>query len=101
MAIAVHSRSPRQSLSGAAKKRKIMKKLHYAFAAGTLLALSSIAMPARALPAHPIPAASVSGDVVNARYHYVPRRVCTVRTVVTRGYHGRRIVKRVRVCRVR
>lgn len=78
-----------------------MKKLHYAFAAGTLLALSSLAMPARALPAHPIPAATVSGDVVNARYHYAPRKVCTVRTVVTRGYHGRRIVKHVRVCRTR
>ena len=78
-----------------------MKKFAYAVAAGTLLALSSLAAPANALPAHPIPSVSVSGDVVNARYHYVPRRVCTVRTVVTRGYHGRRIVKRVRVCRTR
>lgn len=78
-----------------------MKKLSYALAAGTLLALSSLAAPASALPAHPLPAASVSGDIVNARYHYAPRRVCTVRTVVTRGYHGRRVVKHVRVCRVR
>jgi hypothetical protein len=78
-----------------------MKKFTCALAAGTLLALSSLAAPANALPAHPIPSASVSGDVVNARYHYAPRRVCTVRTVVTRGYHGRRIVKRVRVCRSR
>lgn len=82
-----------------------MKKFSYALAAGTLLALSSLAAPARALPAQPIPSALpsalVSEDVVNARYHYVPRRVCTVRTVVTRGYHGRRIVKRVRVCRGR
>ena len=78
-----------------------MKKLSYALAAGTLLALSSLMVPAHALPAQPIPNASVSGDVVNARYHYVPRRFCTVRTVVTRGYHGRRVVKRVRVCRVR
>ncbi|WP_155253816.1 hypothetical protein [Bradyrhizobium japonicum] len=78
-----------------------MKKLSYALAAGTLLALSSLAMPAHALTAHPMPSAAVSADVVNARYHYAPRRVCTVRTVVKRGYHGRRIVKRVRVCRVR
>jgi hypothetical protein len=78
-----------------------MKKLSYALAAGTLLALSSLAMPAHALTAHPIPGAAVSADVVNARYHYAPRRVCTVRTVDKRGYHGRRIVKRVRVCRVR
>ncbi len=78
-----------------------MKKLSYALAAGTLLALSSLAAPANALPAHPLPSATVSGDVVNARFHYAPRRVCTVRTVITRGYHGRRIVKRVRVCRGR
>ena len=78
-----------------------MKKLTCALAAGTLLALSSLAAPAIALPAHPIPSATVSGDAVNARYHYAPRRVCTVRTVVTRGHHGRRIVKHVRVCRSR
>ncbi len=78
-----------------------MKKLTCAVAAGTLLALSSLATPASALPAQPIPGAGVSGDIVNARYHYAPRRVCTVRTVVTRGYHGHRVVKRVRVCRGR
>ncbi|MBJ7402681.1 MAG: hypothetical protein JHD07_05020 [Bradyrhizobium sp.] len=78
-----------------------MKKLACALAAGTLLAISSLAAPANALPAQPIPGAAMSGDAMNARYHYAPRRVCTVRTVVTRGHHGRRIVKRVRVCRVR
>jgi len=78
-----------------------MKKLACALAAGTLLALSSLSGPANALPAQPLPGAAVSDDIVNARYHYAPRRVCTVRTVVTRGYHGRRIVKHVRVCRGR
>lgn len=93
--------APTDVFRGKQEKGMVMKKLSYALAAGTLFALSSLAMPAHALPAHPIPNASVPGDVVNARYHYVPRRVCTVRTVVTRGYHGRRIVKRVRVCRMR
>ncbi|MDD1536441.1 MULTISPECIES: hypothetical protein [unclassified Bradyrhizobium] len=78
-----------------------MKKLTCAVAAGTLLALSSLAAPANALPAQPIPGAAASGDIVNARYHHAHRRVCTVRTVVTRGHHGHRIVKRVRVCRSR
>lgn len=76
-----------------------MKKLAYALAAATLLAGSSFAMQAQALPAHPVP--GVASDVVNARYHYAPRRVCTTRTIVTRGHHGHRIVKRVRTCRMR
>lgn len=75
-----------------------MKKLALGVAAAASLALSALSVPASAMPARPI-GAIASSDVVQARYHYHPRRVCTVRTVVTRGYHGRRVVKQVRVCR--
>ncbi|WP_247296725.1 hypothetical protein [Bradyrhizobium sp. 179] len=84
--------------SGAKKKESSMKKLALGVAAAASLALSALSLPARAMPVQPI-GATATPDLLQARYHYHPRRVCTVRTVVTRGYHGRRVVKRVRVCR--
>jgi hypothetical protein len=65
-----------------------MKKIAYGFAAAAMLAGTQFLVPANAMMAPP----------VGYHYHH-HRRVCTVRTVVTRGYHGRRIVKHVRVCR--
>ena len=73
-----------------------MTKIALGFATAALVSLSSFSAPAYALPAHPL-ATSDSSDVVNVRL--VRHKVCTVRTVVTRGFHGKRIVKRVKVCR--
>ncbi|MCK1306585.1 MULTISPECIES: hypothetical protein [unclassified Bradyrhizobium] len=75
-----------------------MKKLAYGFAAAALLAGIHFAVPANAMTAPPAGAAATS-ETVQVRYFHHHRRVCTVRTIVKRGYHGRRIVKRVRVCR--
>jgi hypothetical protein len=76
-----------------------MKKIAYGVAAAALLAGTQFLVPANAMMAPPVGAAATS-ETMQAGYHYHHhRRVCTVRTVVTRGYHGRRIVKHVRVCR--
>jgi hypothetical protein len=38
--------------------------------------------------------------VTTVQYRHRHRRpVCTMKTVVQRGHHGHRVVKRVRVCR--
>ncbi|WP_027580335.1 hypothetical protein [Bradyrhizobium sp. Ai1a-2] len=71
-----------------------MKKVTLGFAAAVVVGLSSFSVPATAMPMHQVGAAN--SEVIQARYH---RKVCTVRNVVTRGPHGRRIVKHVRVCR--
>ncbi|MGY4466914.1 hypothetical protein ACVWWK_002596 [Bradyrhizobium sp. LB9.1b] len=57
-----------------------------------------LAVPANAMTAPPVGAGATS-ETVQVRYYNHHRRVCTVRTIVKRGYHGRRIVKHVRVCR--
>jgi hypothetical protein len=83
-----------------------MKKITLGFAAAALLGLASFSAPAIAFQA-PLPgAATAASDVVTVDYrrrHYSHRHrsVCKFRTVVSRDYHGRRIVKRVRVCRPR
>jgi hypothetical protein len=83
-----------------------MKKVTFGLAAAALLGLASFSMPAEAFPA-PMPGAAAASDVVTVQYRHRDRfrhrhhRVCKVRTVVTRGYHGRRVVKQVRVCRTR
>ncbi|WP_144030790.1 hypothetical protein [Bradyrhizobium japonicum] len=75
-----------------------MKKIVYGFAAAALLASTQFLVPANAMMAPPVGVAATS-ETMQAGYHYHHRRVCTVRTIVKRGYHGRRIVKHVRVCR--
>ena len=79
-----------------------MKKITLGFAVAALVGLSSFSVPARAMPM-PMPMPQVgaaSSEIIQARYHHRHyHRVCKVRTVVTRGLHGKRIVKRVRVCR--
>ncbi|MCK1390509.1 hypothetical protein [Bradyrhizobium sp. 1] len=77
-----------------------MKKIAYGFAVAALLAGTQFSVPANAMMAPPVGAAATS-ETMQAGYHYRQhhRRVCTVRTIVTRGYHGRRIVKHVRACR--
>lgn len=79
-----------------------MSKLTLGFLAAGALGLAALATPAAALPLHaPNPAihaghASHSAVTpIQARRHH---RRCTVKNVVERR-HGRRIVKRVRVCR--
>jgi len=74
-----------------------MKKLALGLAAAWL-GFSALSGSANAMPAHRS-GITASSDLVQAHYHHRHRKVCTVRTVVHRGYHGRRIVKRVRVCR--
>ncbi|MGX9393420.1 hypothetical protein ACWX0K_15985 [Nitrobacteraceae bacterium UC4446_H13] len=76
-----------------------MKKTALGFAAAIVLSLASFSAPASALPAAPS-LATHSSDVTAVQYRGRHRRpVCTMRTVVQRGHHGHRIVKRVRVCR--
>jgi len=75
-----------------------VKKTALGFAAAIALSLASFSAPASALPAaHGI--APHSSDVTTVQFHHRHRPICTTRTIVQRGHHGRRIVKRVRVCR--
>jgi hypothetical protein len=76
-----------------------MKTLTLGLAAATLLGLTAFAVPASAFQAPLAGVSTAPSDVTAARYHYRPRRVCTVRTIVTRDRFGRRIVRKARVCR--
>jgi hypothetical protein len=74
-----------------------VKKTVLALSTAAVCGLLSFAAPASAAP---LPAAGVSvdhTDVSSQRFHR--RKVCTVRTVVHRGPHGRRIVRKIRTCR--
>jgi hypothetical protein len=87
-----------------ATRRTIVKKTAFGFAAALALGLVSFSLPASAMPAVPGLATQAASDVTTVQYYHRHRhvhrhRACTYRTVVSRGYHGRRIVKRVRVCR--
>jgi len=79
-----------------------MKKIAHGLVIAVLLAVGTLSAPANAAPASPI-APAVATDLVQTQYHhhhrYHSRKVCKLRTVVKRGYHGRRVVTRVRVCR--
>lgn len=81
-----------------------MKKLVLGVAAATLLGLGALATPAAAAAPAPSQTAAPLTDVSAQRY-VVRKRVvrrgphCTVRKVVTRGHHGRRVVRTTRVCR--
>ena len=79
-----------------------MNNFTFGLATAALLGLSVLSLPVNAMPVHPMSTAATS-EIIQARYHhhYRPHKVCTVRTVVRRGYHGRRVVKKVRVCRIR
>jgi len=69
------------------------------FAAAVALGLASFSAPASALPVAPGVAVQSSSDVTTVQYRHRHRPHCTMRTIVKRGHHGKRIVKRVRVCR--
>lgn len=75
-----------------------MKKTTLGFAAAIALGLASFSAPASALPAAPGIAAH-SSDAITVQYRHRHRQHCTMKTIVKRGHHGHRIVKRVRVCR--
>lgn len=84
-----------------------MKKTALGFAAVLALGLASFAAPASAMPAAPGLATHGASDVTTVqyrhrhhhRYHRMHRRpVCTYRTVMSR-HHGRRVVRKIRVCR--
>jgi hypothetical protein len=74
-----------------------VKKTALGFAAAIALSLASFSAPASALPAAHGLAAHSDVTTVQFRHRHGPR--CTMKTVVSRGHHGKRIVKRVRVCR--
>jgi hypothetical protein len=81
----------------------LVKKIALGVAAALLLGLGSLSVPASAAtPLSVQPAASIT-DVSAARYmvrkHVRRGPVCTVRKVVRRGPHGRRVVTRTRICR--
>jgi hypothetical protein len=74
-----------------------MKKTSFGLATAILLGVASFSAPASAFQAS-LPAAGVTSDVTAVLYRR-HAKVCSVRTVVSRGLHGRRVVKKVRVCR--
>jgi hypothetical protein len=79
-----------------------MKKGVLSMFGAALVAIAFSGSSATALPIAPQPAAGATAGIVLAQYHghyHVRPPRCTMRTVVTRGPYGRRIVKRVRVCR--
>ncbi|MGB3866197.1 MAG: hypothetical protein WBA29_11290 [Xanthobacteraceae bacterium] len=77
-----------------------MKKTAFGFAAAIALGLASLSAPASALPAAHGVAVHTSSDVTSVQFRRHHRKpVCTMRTIVKHGHHGKRIVKRVRVCR--
>jgi hypothetical protein len=72
----------------------MMTKATLGLAAATLLGLAAFSVPASAFQAASAPA--VASNVTKARLH---GPVCVVRTVVSRGPHGHKIVRKVRTCR--
>jgi hypothetical protein len=71
-----------------------MKKITLGLATAALLGLAAFSAPASAFPA-PQLGASAPTNVVDVQYRH--RKVCTVRTIVTRS-HGQRMVRKVRTC---
>jgi hypothetical protein len=74
-----------------------MKKTSFGLATAILLGVASFSAPASAFQA-PLRATAAISDVTAVQYRR-HAKVCTVRTVVSRGLLGRRVVKKVRVCR--
>ena len=73
-----------------------MKMTIIAVAGAALLGAASFAVPASALPLHGI---TTSNPSLAQTVRFQHRQVCTVKKVVKRGPYGRRVVKKVRVCR--
>lgn len=85
-----------------------MTKFAFGIATAAAIGLASIVAPASAttIAADKAAAAQITDFSSQHRGHRADRGhrfhrgpVCTVRTVVKRGPHGRRIVNKVRVCR--
>lgn len=74
-----------------------MKTTTLGLAAAAMLGLASFATSASALPAAGTALESASTPAISVAWRH--HRVCRVKTVVTRGRHGRRIVRKVRTCR--
>lgn len=75
-----------------------MTKFAFGLLTAGALSLAALSAPAMAAPAHPAGIAahhSMVKQVKTVRHH---KRHCTVKNVVERR-HGKRIVKKVRVCR--
>lgn len=76
-----------------------MKKSTFGFAAAIALGLAAFSAPASAFQAPVAGLAAAAGpDVTTVQFHR-HRPVCNIRTVVTRNKFGKRVVKKVRVCR--
>jgi hypothetical protein len=85
-----------------ATRRIIVKKTAFGFAAALALGFVTFSLPASAMPAASGLATHAASGITTVQYrhrHMHRHRACTYRTVVSRGHHGRRIVKKVRVCR--
>jgi hypothetical protein len=84
-----------------------VKKTALGFAAAIALGLASFSAPASAMPLAPAGAVQAASDAITVQYHrhrhvrphVHHRKVCTTRRIVSRGHHGRPIVRHVRVCR--
>jgi hypothetical protein len=77
-------------------KEKTMTKIALGVATAAILGLAAFSAPANAVPAAQLGAANAS-HVVDVQYRR-HRKVCTVRTVVSRS-HGHRVVRKIRSCR--
>ncbi len=83
-----------------------MKKFAFGIAAATAIGLASMVAPASATTMVQTRTVAPLTEFSSQHRHHAHRTtiirrgpVCTVRTVVKRGHHGRRIVNKVRVCR--
>ncbi len=85
-----------------------MKNIALGFAAALALGLASLSTPASAMPLAPTGAVQAASDLITVQHHrghrhmrphMRHRKVCTTRRIVSRGHHGRPIVRHVRVCR--
>jgi hypothetical protein len=72
-----------------------MTKITLGLATAALLGLAAFSAPASAFPA---PQLGISAPTHIVDVQYRNRKVCTVRTIVSRS-HGRRVVRKVRTCR--
>lgn len=71
-------------------------KIALGLATAAVLGLAAFSAPAHAVPAAPLGVANAS-HVVDVQYRR-HRKVCTVRTIVSRS-QGHRVVRKVRTCR--
>ncbi|MCX7319843.1 MAG: hypothetical protein NT113_10230 [Hyphomicrobiales bacterium] len=83
-----------------------MKKFALGFAAAAAIGLASLVAPASATTVTQATTVAPITDFSSQHRHGARRTtiirrgpVCTMRTVIKRGPYGRRVVKKVRVCR--